>query len=252
LAALEGEFRLRLSSLEAAEVSPELVDLLAEYPEKICPHLHVSLQSGSDSVLARMGRRGDSRQMLQRCRSIREKLDMPALTTDIIVGFPGETEAEFQETCRVVEEIGFSKVHVFRFSPREGTPAARMLDQVPPPVKQQRAKVLIELASQLRQEYLQRLRGRRVQVLVEAPAPRKTGQSPFVRSTLRAGANRRLVAANGDCPLFRGELLTGIGDRYMAVELAGPAAWVGRLMWVVVGSPVDGRQVALATVRAFC
>ncbi len=188
LAALEGDFRLRLSSLEAAEVTPELVDLLAERPEKICPHLHISLQSGSDCVLARMGRRGDSRQMLQRCRSIREKLDTPALTTDIIVGFPGETEAEFQETCRLVEEIGFSKVHVFRFSPREGTPAAGMRDQVPPPVKHQRAKVLIELADRLRQEYLRRLRGRTVQVLVEAPAP------------------------------HRPELLTGACDRYVAVE----------------------------------
>ena len=159
LADMEGEFRLRLSSLEAAEVTPELVDVLAGHPEKVCPHLHISLQSGSDSVLARMRRRGDSRQMLRRCRSIREKLDTPALTTDIIVGFPGETDAEFQETCRVVEEIGFSKVHVFRFSPREGTPAARMPEQVPPPVKHQRAKVLIELADRLRQEYLEAAAG---------------------------------------------------------------------------------------------
>jgi threonylcarbamoyladenosine tRNA methylthiotransferase MtaB len=222
LVGLEGEFRLRLSSLEAAEVTPELVDLLAEHPEKICPHLHISLQSGSDGVLARMKRHGDSRQMIARCRSIREKLDTPALTTDIIVGFPGETEAEFQETCRVVEEIGFSKVHVFRFSPREGTPAAEMPDQVAPPVKHRRAEALIELADRLRREYLQRLRGRTVQVLVEAPAP------------------------------HRPEMLTGVCDRYVAVELAGPAAWVGRLMWAVVGPVVEGRQFALATVRAFC
>jgi threonylcarbamoyladenosine tRNA methylthiotransferase MtaB len=222
LAALEGEFRLRLSSLEAAEVTPELVGLLAGHPERICPHLHLSLQSGSDSVLARMGRRGDSRQTLQRCRAIGEALDLPALTCDIIVGFPGETDAEFQETCRVVEEIGFSKVHVFRFSPREGTPAATMSDQVPPSIKQQRAKILMGLADRLRQEYLGRLRGRTVQVLVEAPSPQ------------------------------RPELLRGSCDRYLAVELAGPATWVGRLMWAVVGPAVEDEQFALASVPTFC
>ena len=104
---------------------------MAERPERICPHLHLPLQSGSDAVLGRMNRRWPVGRFQQRCREIGAALDRPALTTDMIVGFPGETEADFAATCDRVREIGFAKVHVFRFSPRPGTPAAEMSGQVP-------------------------------------------------------------------------------------------------------------------------
>ena len=105
---------------------------------------------------------------------MRESLDQPALTTDVIVGFPGETDADFADTCRAVEELGFSRVHVFPFSPRRTTPAAEMPDQVPVEVKQARAQLLASLADRLRDEYYAQLRGRRLQVLVEPrPAPRQ-------------------------------------------------------------------------------
>lgn len=164
---LPGKFRLRLSSLEAVEVDNALIDLLAACPERLCPHLHVSMQSGCDAVLERMGRRMSSSRFIDVCKNIEERLPLPALTTDVIVGFPGEMEAEFDRTLEVVEEIGFSKVHVFRFSPREGTEAATMSDQIIESVKQQRAARLIALAEKLRLEYFDRLVGRPMQVLIE-------------------------------------------------------------------------------------
>jgi threonylcarbamoyladenosine tRNA methylthiotransferase MtaB len=134
LAELPGEFRLRLSSIEATEVTRELIGVMADYPERIAPHLHICLQSGSDAVLRRMKRRWGSRLFAGRCQMVRESLDNPAITTDIIVGFPGETDSDFEATCRVSRECGFSKIHIFPFSPRKGTPAAEMADRVPPEV----------------------------------------------------------------------------------------------------------------------
>ncbi len=132
LADLPGDFRMRLSSIEATEVTRELIAVMAAHPERVCPHLHISMQSGSDAVLRRMRRRWGSQRFVDRCRLVRETLDRPAITTDIIVGFPGETDADFADTCRVAREVGFSKIHIFPFSPRRGTPAAEMPDQVPP------------------------------------------------------------------------------------------------------------------------
>src|SRR5262249_2814137 len=125
LARLPGDFRIRLSSLEAAEARDDLVRVLAEQP-RVCPHLHLCLQSGSDRI--RRAMKGASRRagFLERCRRLREALDQPAFSTDVIVGFPGETDADFEATCRVVREVGFSKVHVFSYSPRQGTPAAAL------------------------------------------------------------------------------------------------------------------------------
>ena len=130
LAALDGDFRIRLSSLEATEITRELLQVMAEYPERICPHLHVCLQSGSDRILRRMKRRGGQQRIVDRCRLAQQFLHKPALTTDVIVGFPGETEDDFRQTCRVAEELEFSKIHIFPFSARRGTPAAELPDRV--------------------------------------------------------------------------------------------------------------------------
>jgi len=167
LAELPGEFRLRLSSIEATEVTRELIGVMAEYPERIAPHLHICLQSGSDAVLRRMKRRWGSRLFTSRCQLVRETLDNPAITTDIIVGFPGETDSDFDATCRVARECGFSKIHIFPFSPRKGTPAAEMAERVPPEVKNERCQRLAELEHELRTQYYQSLIGRRLTVLIE-------------------------------------------------------------------------------------
>ncbi|HUE70012.1 MAG TPA: tRNA (N(6)-L-threonylcarbamoyladenosine(37)-C(2))-methylthiotransferase MtaB [Pirellulaceae bacterium] len=167
LAELPGNFRLRLSSIEATETTRELIAVMAEFPRKVAPHLHVCLQSGSDAVLRRMRRRWSSRMFLGRCDLVRESLDLPALTTDVIVGFPGETDADFEATLRVCREAGFSKIHIFPFSPRKGTPAAEMPDQIPPGLKAERVQRLTELAEELRQAYARQLIGRRLSLLVE-------------------------------------------------------------------------------------
>ena len=167
LAELSGGFRVRLSSIEATEVTRDLVAAMAENADKVCPHLHVSMQSGSDRVFARMRRRWGARRFIDRCRLVAESLDLPAFTTDVIVGFPGETEADFQETLSACEEVGFSKIHVFSFSPRKGTDAARLSDQIAPQVKAERRARLLELEARLRRRYFECLLGRRLEVLVE-------------------------------------------------------------------------------------
>jgi threonylcarbamoyladenosine tRNA methylthiotransferase MtaB len=172
---LDGDFRVRLSSIEASEVTAELIDLMAERRDRICPHLHMPLQSGSDTVLERMNRRWPVGRFIERCREIRASLEWPALSTDIIVGFPGEADADFAATCRVVEEVGFAKVHVFRFSPRPGTPAADMPRPVPGRIALGRANRLGRLSDALREEYLGGLVGRPLKVLVEKCVPDRPG-----------------------------------------------------------------------------
>ncbi len=168
LSQIDADFRVRLSSIEATEVTKELIEVMAKYPDKICPHLHISMQSGSDSVLRRMRRRWGSQRFIDRCKLLKDSIDKPSISTDIIVGFPGETEEEFQETCRVSEAVGFSKIHIFPFSPRKGTPAAEMPDQIPGDVKSDRRARLAEVEDQTREAYYRSLVGDTLDVLIEA------------------------------------------------------------------------------------
>jgi threonylcarbamoyladenosine tRNA methylthiotransferase MtaB len=192
LAELAGDFRIRLSSIEATEVTRELIDVMAEHPDKIAPHLHISMQSGSDSVLRRMRRRWGSQRFIDRCRLVQERLDRPAITTDIIVGFPGETDAEFAETIATARAVGFSKIHIFPFSPRRGTPAAEMPDQVPKHVQQERSRELAAVEAELRDAYYRSLLGRGLRVLVE------TRESAGWLGTSCRYATIELQAANSD------------------------------------------------------
>ncbi len=159
--------RVRLSSIEATEVTDELIEVMAEHRENVCPHLHVCLQSGSDAVLRRMRRRWSVRQIIDRCERVRQRLDLPAFTTDVIVGFPGERDEDFRLTLEACRAIGFSKIHVFPFSPRRGTPAAEMSGAIEPGIKSQRCRELSQLEIELRENYAGLLAGRRVEVLVE-------------------------------------------------------------------------------------
>lgn len=163
---LVGLQRLRLSSIEPNEITPELLQLMRQHAN-FCRHLHIPLQSGSDGVLQAMNRRyttGDYRRIVQLVRSHVPDL---AVTTDVIVGFPGETEEQFAQTCAFVQEVGFSRLHVFRYSRRPGTPAADFALQVPSPEKDRRSKALIAIGKQLAREYAGRLLGQSVQVLWE-------------------------------------------------------------------------------------
>jgi threonylcarbamoyladenosine tRNA methylthiotransferase MtaB len=171
---LPGAFRVRLSSLEAAEARADLIAAMVK-SHRVVPHLHLCLQSGSDRILRAMKRRYTSTGFLERCRRLRDALDTPALTTDVIVGFPGETEADFTATCRLAREVEFAKIHVFSYSPRIGTSAALLPDAVPPAIMQERCARLRELESELRNAYQGRLLGRRLDVLVEGADPQRPG-----------------------------------------------------------------------------
>jgi threonylcarbamoyladenosine tRNA methylthiotransferase MtaB len=174
LGEVPGDFRIRLSSLEAAEVRDGLVRAIAETP-RVVPHLHLCLQSGSDRILARMRRRYRTAGFLARCDQLRRALDQPAFTTDVIIGFPGETDEDFAATCSLVRTVGFCKIHIFSYSPRAGTPAAGYPETVPPQVVAERRERLLEIEKELIADYQGQLVGRRLDVLVEGAAPGRPG-----------------------------------------------------------------------------
>ena len=148
--------------------------------DRLCPHFHISLQSGSDNVLKRMGRKYNTKQYVGLAAKLRQKIKDVQITTDIIVGFPGETKAEFEETVGFVKKMKFLKVHVFRYSPREGTKAAKMEDQISEKVKKERAVKLQKLESEIRQKILKNYIGKELEVLFEQGrpllAPRSIGE----------------------------------------------------------------------------
>lgn len=151
---LDGDFRLHLTSLDPDRLTDELIDLLSH--PKMVRHLHLSLQSGSDSVLERMNRPYRRKDYVDAVQKIREKMKGFNLTTDVIVGFPGETETEFRDTLSLAEEAGFSHIHTFRYSPRPGTNAFDMGDSIAEEIKKQRSRELISLSNKLKDEYLQK------------------------------------------------------------------------------------------------
>ncbi len=164
------ECRLRLSSLDPAELSDELLELIAA-ETRICPHLHLPLQSGDNEVLARMRRSYRAEQYLEVVQRARSKLSNPGITTDVMVGFPGENEAAFLNTVEVSRRAQFSRMHVFPFSPREGTPAAGMSEQVPSAAAKQRAGHLSAVAAELASSFAASLIGSEEEVLAEEKLP---------------------------------------------------------------------------------
>ena len=164
------EYRLRLSSIEATEVGERIVALLAERPERLAPHLHMPMQSGDDGVLARMNRWYDAREYLAAAERIAARLDRPAFTADILVGFPGESDAAFENTLGVARAMGFARVHVFPFSPRPGTAAADLDHPIAPALVRERRARLSELGHELALAYRRSLDGARERVVLEGLA----------------------------------------------------------------------------------
>ncbi|MCR5829141.1 MAG: tRNA (N(6)-L-threonylcarbamoyladenosine(37)-C(2))-methylthiotransferase MtaB [Lachnospiraceae bacterium] len=165
-AAVEGIERVRLGSLEPRIITKEFAKELAGIKE-FCPQFHLSLQSGCNTVLKRMNRHYTIEDYAERVGILREAFDRPVITTDIIAGFPGETDEEFEDSIGNLEKIGFAKMHVFRYSKRKGTPAATMKGQVPPPVSALRSDRLIELDRRMHAKYLGSYIGQEQEVLVE-------------------------------------------------------------------------------------
>lgn len=159
--------RVRLGSLEPRIVTPTFAKTLSELPF-ICPQFHLSLQAGCDATLRRMNRHYDKARYLESVQLLREAMPLTELTTDIIVGFPGETEADFEESISFVREVGFLKVHVFPYSRRPGTPAADMPNQIPKAERERRAALLSNAAEAVREERLRAMIGKVLPVLLEA------------------------------------------------------------------------------------
>ena len=166
IAQLAGIERIRLGSIEPRLVTEENAKRLAAV-DKLCPHFHLSLQSGCDSVLKRMNRHYTAAEFAEGVRLLREAFDRPAITTDVIVGFPGETEEEFEECRKFVEDINFYEMHVFKYSPRKGTVAAGMKDQLTDREKSERSDVLIDLTERQSLIYRNSFIGEKVGVLWE-------------------------------------------------------------------------------------
>lgn len=164
--AIEGIERIRLGSLEPRIITEEFASALSALP-KICPHFHLSLQSGCEETLKRMNRRYSAEEYFEKCMLLRKYFENPALTTDIIVGFPGETEEEFEESRAFVEKVNFYETHIFKYSKRQGTKAAVMPNQVPEPEKTKRSNTLLALDERNRKAYEEQFSGKETEILVE-------------------------------------------------------------------------------------
>ncbi len=163
---VEGIDRIRLGSLEPRIITEEFAKKLSEM-EKICPHFHLSLQSGCNATLKRMNRRYSAEEYYEKCCLLRKYFKNPALTTDVIVGFPGETQEEFEESKAFVDKVNFYETHIFKYSRRAGTVADRMPDQIPDQIKAKRSADLIELGKRKKWAYEEALIGSTQEVLME-------------------------------------------------------------------------------------
>ena len=163
---VEGIERIRLGSLEPRIITEEFAKTISELP-KMCPHFHLSLQSGCNETLKRMNRRYSAEEYFEKCELLRKYFKNPALTTDVIVGFPGETEEEFEESRAFVDKIDFYETHIFKYSRRAGTKADRMENQVPEEIKTGRSNVLLELNERKQKAYEESLIGTVQEVLME-------------------------------------------------------------------------------------
>ncbi|MBM6743021.1 tRNA (N(6)-L-threonylcarbamoyladenosine(37)-C(2))-methylthiotransferase MtaB [Drancourtella massiliensis] len=163
---VEGIRRIRLSSIEPRIITEKFAKELAKLP-KVCPHFHLSMQSGCDATLKRMNRHYTSREYYEKCGILRTYFEHPAITTDVIVGFPGETQEEFETTRAFIEKVGFYETHVFKYSRRNGTKAASMPDQVPEQKKAERSQILLDLCKKKKKEFEDQMIGKQVEVLLE-------------------------------------------------------------------------------------
>ena len=163
---IDGIERIRFSSVEPIVITDEFIERMKKLP-KVCEHYHLSLQSGSDETLKKMNRRYTSKEYFEACQKLREAFEDVAITTDIIVGFPTESEENFKESYDFAKEVKLSQIHVFPYSPKEGTVAAKIRPQVEPEVKNERSQKMLELAEKLNREFREKYLNKDVDVLFE-------------------------------------------------------------------------------------
>lgn len=215
---IEGIERIRLGSLEPGIITEEFAHRIKAV-DKLCPHFHLSLQSGCDSVLKRMNRKYTCSEYMEKCELLRKVYKNPAITTDVIVGFPGETEEEFECTRKYLEDINLYEMHIFKYSQRKGTPAATMPNQVDPSVKNSRSDVLLAISEHNKHAYQDLFVGTTVKVLVE-----------------------ELVEKNGE------EYMRGHTERYMDVHIStegitDPQSLKNRIVEVMYEKTTAGEYV---------
>ena len=217
IAGVEGIERVRLGSLEPRIITKEFAEGLAALPQ-VCPHFHLSLQSGCDATLKRMNRHYTAEEYYEKVRLLREVFANPAITTDVIVGFPGETEEEFETTAAFLEKVHFFEMHVFKYSVRKGTAAAVMKDQVPEQIKNERSARLIEMEQRLSREYRAQYIGKEITVLTE-DCVELSGESwrlghtqTYVKAAVRA-------ALAGGHELITGRAAGSLTDESLRLEL---------------------------------
>ena len=240
---IPGDWRMRLSSIEAVEVNDDFINAAADC-EHLCPQFHPALQSGSEAVLRRMRRRYSVAKFQEKLDQMRDVLDNPAFTTDVIVGFPGETDAEFEETLAACRRARFMKIHVFPFSARAGTPAADFPDQVHPQVRKERVRQLGELERELAEKYYRTLIGTECEVLVERVYEDRPGWV--------GGTDRRYTPV--DLPGNRSDLgeyvmavgQTATGNQLIADRIEKQSSRRRRIEWQMSNEPdlllEDGSQ----------
>lgn len=163
---IEGLERIRLGSLEPRIITEEFAREIAALP-KICPHFHLSMQSGCNETLRRMNRHYTSEEYYEKCEILRKHYEKPAITTDVIVGFPQESVEEFETTEKFVEKVNFFETHIFKYSKRQGTNAAKMEGQIPEEEKTRRSSILLDMNKRHRQAYLESFLGKTIEILVE-------------------------------------------------------------------------------------
>ena len=210
---VEGMCRVRLGSLESVEVEPRLLELMANEP-RLCKHLHLPLQSGCDKILQAMHRPYDTARFTQLLQQIRAQVPDVAITTDIIVGFPGETEEDFATTLAFAEKCGFAKMHIFPYSKRKGTPAEKMPNQVDEAVKGERAARLAAVDEKLHQAMLKQMVGKTEEVLFEQPVDEVHMEGlcgPYLRVVVPGTSELANTIANVK--------ITGIVDDWLTGEL---------------------------------
>jgi len=217
---VEGLKRIRISSIEASQIDEDMIAVL-NGSDKMCRHLHIPLQAGDDTILKNMRRKYTTAEFAEKIRRIHEALPGVAITTDVIVGFPGESEEMFMNGYRFMEQLKFAEMHVFPYSKRTGTPAARMDDQVDDEVKHRRVHELIDLSERMQLEYAQ----------------------PFVGQVLDVIPERRHKSDNNDGTMI------GYSDNYIHVSFEGPENLVGQLCKVkLIEAGVNGCRGQLVSV----
>ncbi len=203
IAKVDGIERIRLGSLEPRTITEEFVQKISEN-EKVCPHFHLSLQSGCDATLKRMNRKYTTAEYEQALQLLRKYYDRPALTTDVIAGFVGETEEEFQSTKEYLEKINLYEMHIFKYSVREGTRAEKMEGHIPEEIKTKRSAQLLKLAAENKKRYIEQFAGEKEQVLIEEKVE-IDGREYYQGYTKRY---LRVVIPAGECELLPNEIVT--------------------------------------------